>query len=145
MYVGEFCSRSVDTIKVQETVQDAARRMNDRNVGALVVVDESHHPIGILTDRDISIRAVAVGLDPFTTRVEEVMSRHVVVVDETTTLVEALNAMRAGPFRRLPVVNAGGDLSGILTLDDLLDATFRMLQSVRELIRQEGPASLARN
>ena len=143
MYVGEFCSRAVDTVTAQETVNDAARRMNDRNVGALVVVDDKGHPTGIVTDRDIAIRAVASGYDPYTTKIEKVMSKHVVTVDETTTLPEALNAMRAGPFRRLPVVDAQHDLSGILTLDDLLDATFRMLNSVRELIRQEGPASLA--
>ncbi len=145
MYVGEFCSRAVDTITAGETVQDAARRMNDRNVGALVVVDDAGRPTGIVTDRDITIRTVATGQNGFTTKVEEVMSKHAVTVDETTTLPEALNAMRAGPFRRLPVVNAQHNLSGILTLDDLLDATFQMLNSAREVIRQEGPASLARH
>jgi CBS domain-containing protein len=145
MFVGEFCSRAVDTIEAVDSVQDAARRMHDRNVGALVVVDGIHRPLGIITDRDIVMRVVAAGLDPYTIRVEQVMSPRVVAVDEQTTLAEAVDTMRTGPFRRLPVVDARHELSGILTLDDLLDATFRMLTSVRELIRQGGPTALARH
>ncbi len=144
MFVAEFCSRSVDTISARESVQDAARRMNDRNVGALIVVDDQRHPTGLITDRDITVRVVATGKQALATTVGDVMSQHPVTISEDTTLQEALNVMRAGPFRRVPIVNSKRELSGILALDDVLNATFQMLNGVREIIYGESPASLGK-
>ena len=60
MSAGSICSREVDTANYSETVLDAARRMRDRQVGALIVVDDMT-PVGILTDRDLTVRVLAVG------------------------------------------------------------------------------------
>ena len=61
MKVGELCARSVPTIRPDELLVDAARLMREWRVAGLVVTDEAQHPIGILTDRDIVLRAVGIG------------------------------------------------------------------------------------
>ena len=63
MSVGRICNREVDLAEPDESVQIAARRMNSRNVGTLMVLDKDSRPIGILTDRDLAIRVVAKGLE----------------------------------------------------------------------------------
>ena len=86
MSVGRICTRSVDLADPGESVQIAASRMNTRNVGTLLVIDEQKHPIGILTDRDLAIRVVGKGLDPESTTVESVMSPTPESVTEAKTL-----------------------------------------------------------
>ena len=70
MSAGSICSREVDTANYSESVLDAATRMRDRQVGALIVVDDMT-PVGILTDRDLTVRVLAAGLDPQATRVSQ--------------------------------------------------------------------------
>ena len=108
MSVGRICTRSVDLTDPDETVQIAASRMNTRNVGTLLVIDEQKCPIGILTDRDLAIRVVGKGLDPNTTTVQSVMSPTPDSVTENASIESAIAVMRAGPHRRLPVVDDGG-------------------------------------
>ena len=142
MTVGRFCVREVDLADPDESVQVAANRMHSRVVGTLVVLDENKHPIGIITDRDLAIKVVGGGKDPFTTRVREVMTTRLRTVREETPLEEALGIMRAGPFRRLPVVDAQGKLVGLLTLDDVIDLLREELDQIAELLHKESPESL---
>ncbi len=143
MTVGRVCVREVDLAETQESVQVAAARMNDRNVGTLVVVSPEGEPIGIVTDRDLAIRVVAHGRDPLSTRVGEVMTQCPVSVHEETPLEEALREMRRGPFRRVPVVDRAGKLVGLLSLDDILDLLAEEFGQIRELLSRESPAGLA--
>jgi CBS domain-containing protein len=138
MTVHDICRRDVDTASYDQSVLDAARCMRDRQVGSVVVVDD-HRPVGILTDRDLTVRVLAAALDPGTTRVSEVMTPSPTTVREDATIVAALGYMRAGRFRRLPVVRADGHLVGILALDDVLAMAAEELAEVGPLLRREAP------
>jgi CBS domain-containing protein len=143
MHVNEICTWQVDKASADETVLDVARRMNDRNVGALVIVDEDDRAVGIVTDRDITTRVTAQGRDAISLAVSKVMTPKPVTVSEVTTAREALHAMRAGGFRRLPVVNREKEVVGIVTLDDLLELFASFLTDVHSVLQTEGPSALA--
>ena len=143
MSVGRLCIREVDLADPDEAVQWAARRMLDRNVGCLVVLGSAGEPLGILTDRDVALRVVAEGRDGGATKVAEVMTPTPDAIHEDLPLEMALSHMRAGPFRRLPVVDNDGKLIGLISLDDILDLLAEEFREVGSLLRQEGPRSLA--
>lgn len=143
MSVGQICIREVDLVEQDECVQSAAQRMNSRNAGTLVVLDAGSHPVGILTDRDLAIRVVGKGLDPYATTVAEVMSTAPDSVREETSIETALSHMRSGPFRRLPVVDEQGQLVGIISLNDILELLTEEFAEIGQLIRSERPDVLA--
>jgi CBS domain-containing protein len=120
MSVGRICSREIDIAEANETARDAARRMLQRGVGTLVVLNDERQPIGLVTDRDLVLRVLAPARDPETTRVREIMTADPKVLREDSPIEGALGLMRAGSFRRVPIVDAAGRLVGILTLDDVL-------------------------
>ena len=142
MSVGRICVRQVDTAEPGETAQDAAQRMLDRKVGTLVVVNEAREPIGIITDRDLTIRVVAEGRDAISTPVEEVMTARPRCIVTETSIDEALRIMRSGEYRRLPVVS-GRTLIGFVSLDDILDHMLEDFSNIRGLLQEESPRSLA--
>ena len=143
MSVGRICAREVDLAEPEESVQIAANRMHARNVGTLMVLDAESRPIGILTDRDLAVRVVGKGLDIFKTTVREVMSNTPTSVRDDTPIETALTQMRAGPFRRLPVVDEDGKLAGLISLDDILDLISEEFAEIGQLVRNEGPDMLA--
>ncbi len=143
MTVGRICTRSVDLADRDETSQVAASRMNTRNVGTLVVIDDEKRPIGILTDRDLTIRVVAKGLDASTTLVKEIMSPSPACVKEDDVIETAITMMRRGSHRRLLVVDEEGKLAGLLSLDDILDLLSEEFEEIGKLVREESPNALA--
>lgn len=143
MTVDRLCVRDVDTADANETVQVAAQRMHSRNVGTLVVIDSAGNPVGLVTDRDLAIRVLAEGRNGATVLVEEVMTRNIRTVDEHCPIEAALEAMRAGPFRRVPVVDKKGKLVGLLSIDDVLDLLAEEFQTIRQLLNKESPDVLA--
>lgn len=144
MSIRRVCARQVDLAEPRECTQVAAARMNARNVGSLIVVNETGHPIGIVTDRDLAVKVLAQGLDPFTTLVGDVMTSCPRAISEESTIEEALAAMRAGPYRRLPVVDPDGKLAGVLSVDDVLELLAEEFAQIGLLLRRESPAILAR-
>jgi CBS domain-containing protein len=139
MSVGRICLRDVDIAEGGESVLEVARRMRDRLVGTIVVVDGEGRPVGLVTDRDLTVRVLADGKDPRTTRVEAAMTREPKVVSEETPIEAALARMRAGAFRRLPVVNRDGKLVGILSLDDVLALLAEEFGQIGALLERETP------
>lgn len=119
MSLERFCREPVVTIQPKQSVRDAARLMRDRHVGAVLVVDDDR-PVGIVTDRDIVMRAIIDGRDPNTTPVRDVMSGSLTVVGSDQKIDDAVIAIRTAGVRRLPIVNAAGKAIGIVTLDDLV-------------------------
>jgi CBS domain-containing protein len=113
--------------------------MRDRGVGALVVLDEAGRPVGLLTDRDITVRVVASGSDPQTARVGEAMTEHPKTVHESTPIESALALMRSGAFRRLPVVDDRGAAVGIVSIDDVLGLLAEELGLLGELFARQAP------
>lgn len=124
MNAGEICNREVVIARRDTSLTEAAKLMREHHVGSLVVVVErgvERVPVGILTDRDIVVAAVAKELDVRRLTVAEVMSSGVFVVREQDGLAEVLRAMREHGVRRVPVVTPSGALAGILTIDDMLE------------------------
>jgi CBS domain-containing protein len=144
MSVARICLREVDLAEASESVLEAARRMRDRRVGTLVILDDTDKPVGLLTDRDLVLRVVAAGGDPRATSVAEVMTEHPKTVSERTPIESALSLMRSGSFRRLPVVNDDGKLVGIVSLDDVLVLLAEEFELIGELLEHETPRAAAR-
>lgn len=113
----EHKGSDVATITPDTMVMVAVQKMNERKIGALLVVD-AERPVGIFTERDVLVRVVAAGLDPKTTPVNEVMTRNPVVVHSTVTVKEALFVISTKRCRHLPVVDDDG-LRGLISIGDL--------------------------
>jgi CBS domain-containing protein len=143
MSAARYCNPEVDVISPDESVQTAAGRMHARKVGTLVVVDRDRVPTGIITDRDICVRVVAEAKGAASTAVGEIMTPCPETVREQTSLEEALRRMRAGAFRRLPVVNSREQLVGLLSLDDILRVFAHDFSQIERLMEQESPETLA--
>jgi CBS domain-containing protein len=143
MSAGKISVREVDTAEVTETAQAAADRMNSRNVGSLIVLNPLKQPLGIVTDRDICVRVVAKGKDPYTTTIGDIMTLLPKTVQENTPIEQAISLMRSGPYRRLPVVDYAGKLVGLLSIDDILDLLAEEFREIGALLKAERPDALA--
>lgn len=143
MSVGRICKRDVDTAEPRESVLDVARRMRDRRVGTVIVVDAQSRPMGLVTDRDIVTRLVAANRDAARTPVEDLMTAMPTTVLQDTSIESALGQMRIGRLRRLPVVNGSGALVGIVTLDDILALLAEEFSLIGELVECEAPHQAA--
>jgi CBS domain-containing protein len=117
MKVREAMTRDVKLVKPDQPISEAARLMAELDIGALPVED-ADRLVGIITDRDIAVRAVAVGRGP-DTPVREVMSREVKYCFEDQSIDEVTQNMGELRLRRLPVLTRDKRLIGILSLGDL--------------------------
>lgn len=126
----------VVTATAQASAFDVARLMRDHHVGSVVIVDSAGTPVAMLTDRDLTLRVTAEGVDPATAAVERA-SRPLICGDPDMELDEAAALMVQHRVRRLPVVS-GGKLVGIASLDDIavrsgnLEVAQKMTQDVIE-------------
>lgn len=140
MDVGEICTREVVIATRNTTVVEAARLMREYHVGDLVVVDESEGrrvPVGIVTDRDIVVGVLALGLDPAVLTVGDIMGSHLVTAAEDDDVYETLQIMRTRGVRRVPVVNTAGALVGIVALDDILEIFAEELDAAVKVVARE--------
>jgi CBS domain-containing protein len=144
MLARDIAVREVDTASTEESVQIAAERMHTRNVGTLVVLNEDEEPVGMLTDRDLALRVVAAGKNPYSTTVAETMTRYPTTLSEDASIESAIAVMCAEPCRRLPIVDSGGKLAALLSLDDVLKVLISDFSQISDLLRRESPANLAR-
>ncbi|MEA2229903.1 MAG: hypothetical protein QOF04_3533 [Solirubrobacteraceae bacterium] len=115
--IREVMTADPRTIDTGATLVDAAREMRDGDVGALIVVDGGS-VAGIVTDRDIVVRAIADGRDPGSTRVTDVATMSPVTLTVDQTVEDAIRVMREQDVRRIPVVQDGRP-AGIVSLGDL--------------------------
>lgn len=118
MQVRDGMSRIVVTVGPGHTLQEAARLMADRRVGAAVVMDPDAHGPGILTERDL-MNAVAAGKDPSEERVADHLTSDIVFAAPDWSLEEAAVAMVRGNFRHL-VVCEGPEVVGVLSVRDIV-------------------------
>ena len=114
--VEEIMTRSTQTVDVGDSIQDAARAMRDSDIGDVIVTDGGQ-VAGIVTDRDIVVRAIADGRDASTT-ISDVCTTGVEAIEPGASVDEALQKMREHDIRRLPVVQDGSPV-GIVSLGDL--------------------------
>jgi CBS domain-containing protein len=116
--VGDVMVSPPITIDASESLKEAAQRMREGNVGALPVV-ENGRVRGIITDRDLVVRAMALGVDPTTTRVGDCATRTLVCARADWDVEEALRLMSECEIGRLPVVDEGDRAVGMVTLGSL--------------------------
>ncbi len=118
MQVKELMCQSVASVDPQDTAQNAAQLLAQHNVGSLPVCGEDGGLRGVVTDRDIVLRCVAVQEDPASTPVHKIMTRNCATVSPTADVREAAQIMAARQIRRLPVVE-DDKVVGMVSLGDL--------------------------
>ncbi|HEY9029188.1 MAG TPA: CBS domain-containing protein [Burkholderiaceae bacterium] len=144
---GELCTRVLTIVRRDTPLVDAARRMRDEHVGCVLVAEESpvgDTVVGMLTDRDVVVSVVALGIDAATLFVEDAMATDVALVRETASLGEVLALVRERGVRRVPVVGEDGTLVGLLSFDDLVAALALQAHAMTEALvvgRQREGAS----
>jgi CBS domain-containing protein len=147
MRAGEVMTRDVVTVRPDTSVREAARVMKELNVGALPVCD-GQRLVGMVTDRDIVVRATADGMQPDNTLVLAVMTEEVCSCFEDDPVEKIERAMAGRQIRRVPVVDSDKRLVGIVALGDLADdrvpeteATLRSISHPAEPDRTENRTS----
>ena len=121
MQVSQILTREVETVRPDASVREAAQRMRSMDVGSLPVCD-GRHLLGMVTDRDITVRIIAEGRDAANTPVKEAMTPEVTFVFEDQDVQDAARIMRERQIRRLPVLSRDKQLVGIVALGDIAQA-----------------------
>jgi CBS domain-containing protein len=118
MQIRDIMTRRVEVIHPDATIAEAAEKMKRLDVGPLPVCD-GERLLGMLTDRDITVRATSEGRDPKSTRVRDIMTGEVFYCFEDQDVEEAAEIMQRAQIRRLPIINRDKRLVGIVSLGDL--------------------------
>lgn len=140
MDIGAILNRDVVVGFKHMALSEAARLMRERHVGCLVIVEDTDAgrvPIGMLTDRDIVVAAVAKDLDARTIATGDVMATDLVTAREDDDTIGVLRRMRRSGIRRLPVLKRNGTLAGIVTVDDVFAVAVRQLTELSGAIDRE--------
>ena len=122
MQIKQIMTKGVEVIRPDDTLQEAARKMKSNDIGPLPVCD-GDRLLGMITDRDIIVRATAEGRDPKTTPVKDAMTPDVVYCYDDQDVEEAASLMKERQLRRLVVLNRNKKLVGILSLGDIASDT----------------------
>ena len=141
MKIADIYHRKVVTARKDETVVEAARRMREQHVGDVIVVDgtgQRRVPIGILTDRDIVVSAVARDVEHLSKLlIGDVMTTGISTAVEEDELADVIGTMRRHGLRRLPVVDANGSLQGIIAFDDIMEHLASQLASLAQVVSRQ--------
>lgn len=121
MQIREIMSTEVHLVDPEMTIHECARRMRDEDLGALPV-GENDRLIGMVTDRDITVRAVADAKEADSCRVREVMSEGILYCYEDEDVKDAARSMSEHQVRRIPVINRDKRLCGMVSVADLAKA-----------------------
>ena len=117
MKIKECMCNSICYCKPNTTIGDVARKMSEKHIGCMPVCNDDNYVVGIVTDRDIILRAVACNKD-YNTNVSEIMTTNTVCCDSNSEITDASKIMKNEQIRRIPVTE-NGKIVGILTLGDL--------------------------
>jgi len=142
MLVREFMRSPVVTCAPEATLWEASREMDRCNVGSLVVLGDDGHVLGIITDRDIALKAVGGGHDA-STPVAEIMSKDIACLLPDADVFEAVKKMARWGVRRMPVVGVSGEVEGIITLDDVSAAVGNEMALLRTAVSTQMSGGLA--
>lgn len=118
MQLKEIMTSRVEVVDPESTLDQAASKMSQEDVGMIPVI-EKDQPVGVITDRDIAVRAVAQHKDPATTKVRDVMTHEIVYCFDDQDIEEAAKLMEERQVRRLMVLDRGHRLVGVVSLGDL--------------------------
>ena len=140
MFAGEICNREVVVVGEESSITEAAKIMREYHVGDIVIVRSGYGkqiPVGILTDRDITLEIVARNVDPEAIRVGDAMTFELTTVFEDDDLMSVIEVMRSHGIRRVPVVDTDEALVGILTVDDIIDLLSEVMIDLAHLIESQ--------
>lgn len=135
MPIEDLARSDVITAPSETSVTELATTMADQNVGSIVITEEET-PVGIVTDRDLTVRVLADGMGTDAIA-ESVMSEDLCTIDSENGFYEAAQLMAEHGIRRLPVCNAHDELAGIITADDLAELLSDEHQHLAEVIRAQ--------
>lgn len=138
MPVEHLARTDVVTASRDDSVQHLATQMDDEHVGSVVITDGSE-PVGIVTDRDLAVQLVAQGQDPDGITAEDVMTTDLATIRSDEGFYDATERMSEYAIRRLPVVNDDGELSGIITADDLNELLADEHEQLASVIQAQRP------
>ena len=114
----EIMSKDLVSLPMEASVWDAARKMAEKDIGFIPIIDKDGKAIGTVTDRDIVVQVVAESR-PFDTPVREIAAKQLVTVDPQQPVDEAMRLMAEHQLRRLPVCDNDGQLVGIVAQADV--------------------------
>jgi CBS domain-containing protein len=142
--IADLCVCEVETVELDASVARCAQLMRSQHVGSLVVIDrESRQPMGIVTDRDIVVEVVATGLDATAITATDIMSTPVASVLPSDDLIDALARMRERGVRRICVIDAAGALTGILAVDNVVEALAEQTDALVRVFRSQSNRELS--
>jgi CBS domain-containing protein len=146
MKAREMMSKNPTCVTPDTPLVDAARLMKDENIGVVPVVEssDSRRLVGVLTDRDIAIRAVAEGRDGATTSVGHVMSTNVRTSAPDDSVNDVMALMGSEQIRRVPIVDERGDIVGIIAQADIVlegDDNKKAEQTIEQISEPSGKHS----
>lgn len=131
MKVQEIMTRQIASVTPRASLRQAARKMKELGVGSLLVVEDDAL-LGIITDRDITCHAVALGRDPNETEVQKVMTRDVAACFDDQDIADAARLMKDRHVRRVAVLGHDNKLTGLLSVDDLARSNRELAGDVLE-------------
>jgi CBS domain-containing protein len=137
--ISNCMTKNIKTIQLKEPLFKACSIMKDNRIGCVIVVDESssNTPVGIITERDI-INNLSLPDANLQIVVNSIMSKPIVTIQETHSLIDALKKMQKNNFRRLPITNKEGMLVGIVTDKDILKIIIKNKDLVSDLANNKN-------
>lgn len=140
MTVGNYCEQNLALLTRDASLQEAAMMMRIHHLGEVIVIDivnGKNIPVGVVTDRDLVIEIMALDVDVEQISVGNIMSLELITVPEDYSLSETLDIMQQNGVRRLPVVDSGGVLKGLIYMETILKVLCQDLGKMLELINTE--------
>jgi len=132
MKIQDLMSTQVESILPTATLRRAAQKMSQLNIGSLPIISDEGTLLGIITDRDISCFAIAMGHEPNSTEVQKVMTKEVFTCFEDQDIRNAASLMEDKHIRRLAVLNHDNSVVGFLSVDDLAHCSHELAGAVLE-------------
>ncbi|AXR78514.1 CBS domain-containing protein [Natrarchaeobaculum sulfurireducens] len=138
MPVENLARSDVVTASKDESIENLASMMDDHSVGSVVIADDDE-PVGIVTDRDLTIEVVAAGKSADSVTAADVMSSDLCTIESDEGFYRATELMSEHGIRRLPVVDTSGQLEGIITVDDLNELLADEHQQLASVVQAQRP------
>ncbi|MFH0966955.1 MAG: CBS domain-containing protein [Methanobacteriota archaeon] len=138
MTIYTVCQTNVVSVSPHTTISFVANLMKEKNIGC-VIITEDHKPVGIVTDRDLALRANISNEEKESAPISSIMTTDVQTIRKDTGIFQAVQVMKTSRVRRLPVVDMGGRLVGLITVDDILRLLARELGEIARVIGNESP------
>jgi CBS domain-containing protein len=140
MLLKDLCTTDVAICRRTTTLAEISRILRSRHTGDVVVVDDTSGefiPAGLITDRDIVVKAVAVDLDPAAVTAGQIMRTPLICAEESEDSTVAMTRMQVHGVRRLPITGVRGKLVGIVALDDLLRVAVEEMGALLGIVTKE--------